>query len=153
MRGWVGVLVAAAVVATAVAIGVILVATSGSATALLDLELGDCFDLPTEATAGAGDDVEVIDTVDVVPCDRPHDAEVVALGALNPDGDEAYPSDDQLFARVDERCRSVDRIPLDRFGVVPIAPTERWWASFDGRFLCLAIPYGGEPTTGSIAVG
>lgn len=134
----------------AIAIALIVVVVSNTSTSLLDLRVGDCFDLPVAGSEAArADDVEIVETVEVIGCDEPHEAEVVAVGELNPDGDLAYPSDDELFAAVDPRCAAAS-VPLDRFGIVPIAPTERSWESFDGRFLCLAIPFGGEPVTGSI---
>jgi len=152
MRSWVGLLVIGVLLATAAGIGLILIATSSSTTALLDLEIGDCFDLPDASDRRTGG-VDVVETVEVVPCDRPHGAEVVGGGQLNPDGGLDYPPDDELFALIDERCLTIDGPPIDRFGVVPIAPTEQSWTTFDGRFLCLAIPYGTVTTTGRAADG
>lgn len=150
MRRWWWVVVAGLAALVAVAVGLIAVVVSGSSTSLLDLEVGDCFDLPVDEPAAGGDAVEVVETVDVIDCDEPHEAEVVAAGELNPDGALDYPSDDELFAVLDQRCAAIGDLPLDRFGIVPIAPTEQSWRSFDGRYLCLAIPFGGAPVTGSI---
>ena len=161
MRGWfVGVGLAVIGVAAAAVVLVVIVLSAGSGTALDDLEVGDCFDLPDVADADADADaggeaagpVEIVQTVDVVPCVDPHDAEVVVVGALDPDGDRPYPSDAELFAEIDPLCARAE-VPGDRYGVVPIAPTESSWTSFDGRFLCIALPYGGEPSTGSIHAG
>ena len=93
-----------------------------------------------------------LDSVDTVDCDTPHLAEVVFAGSLN-DGDEPYPPDDELFATVERLCRAADVVQSDAFGLLPIAPTPALWESFDGRFLCVAVPFGGEPVTGSARSG
>ena len=152
MKGWGLALIATAAAIAVLGVGLVALVTSTSKTALLDLEVGECFVLPgSDGADAASGDVDVVATVDVVDCDEPHDAEVVGVGDLNPDGDLDYPPDQELFAIVDRRCAAVDDPPTDRFGVVPIAPTERSWSSLDGRFLCIAVPFGGGMVTGSIA--
>ena len=148
MRSWaVGLVVAVlGMVAVAIAlIAVIAVVGRSDATSIVDLEVGDCFDLPDDAA-------DRIDLVDVVPCDDLHEVEVVLVGELNPDGDAEYPADDELFALADERCRLAD-VDRDRFGLVPFAPTEDTWNGAAGRFACLALPFGGGSITGSIVDG
>lgn len=142
---WVLTLMGALVAAVAVGV-VVLVATSSSDDVLvLDLEAGDCFDL--------GPDVdEVIRTVEVIECDDAHEAEVVATGRLDDSGDVERPADPELFALVDARCATAlagRSALLERFGILPIAADEASWASYDGAFVCVAIPYGGGTTTGS----
>lgn len=133
--------------AIAIAIGIIVVATAGEDTLVLDLEVGECFDLALDR--GASD----IGTVTTVDCDEPHEAEVVAAGELDPDGTRERPSDDAVFPLVDARCADAlsdaHRALLDRFGILPVVADERSWESFDGRYVCIAIPYGGGTTTGS----
>lgn len=147
MRVWVAGLIGVAVLVVVAGVGVIaLVVSSGSETAIVDLDVGDCFHLPDD---DGGDQIQ---TVDVVDCAEPHLAEVVSDGALN-SGDDPYPPDDKLFARVEQACRAADVVDSDAFGLLPIAPTPEVWESFDGRFLCVAIPFGGEPMTGSIVAG
>jgi hypothetical protein len=142
MRGWLALLgVVAAVVAVGVAL--LLVVVGSDATSVVDLEVGDCFDFPTVD----GDDVAEFETVDVVSCSEPHEAEVVFVGDLNPDGDTPYPDDIDLFALADRRCGTGVELPdelADRFGVVPIAPTQETWEGADGRFSCVALQYGGD---------
>ena len=143
MRGWIVGLVA--VVVGVLALGVLVVvgaAVSDSSTALVDLESGDCFELPASVETGS------LETVVTLDCDDPHDAEVVAVGALGSE-DRDYPADDELFAEVESLCRGVELVEPERFGLLPVAPTERLWESFDGRYLCVAIPFGGDPVTGS----
>lgn len=153
MRGWTWGLVTVMVAVVLIAIALIAVVTSSSSTALLDLEVGECFVLPTDVGDDAGGEFAVVESIEVLSCTEPHDAEVVAVGELNTDGDLDYPLDEELFATVDSRCAAVGDVALDRFGVVPVAPTERSWESFAGRFLCIAIPYGGglvtEPAAGA----
>lgn len=132
---------ALAVLATMVAV---LVFAGPDATSIHDLVPGDCFDLPID-----GDDVR-IETVEVSDCGEPHEAEVVLVGELNPDGDVPYPSDDDLFAEIDRRCAALPDEISDAFGVLPVAPDEASWGPFAGRFLCVAIPYGGGTTVGSL---
>ena len=147
MRGWMIGLLAVAIGVFGLGVAAIAAFSGSSAdTSIVELEVGACFDLPDDATADGN-----IDAVETVDCDTPHLAEVVFVGSLN-DGDEPYPSDDELFARVEAACRSTVVVESDAFGLLPIAPTLELWESFDGRFLCVAIPYGGEPVTGSALV-
>ena len=148
MRGWMVGLVALAVVVFGVGVAAI-GAFSGSddGTAFVDLAPGDCFDLPDEMAADA-----TIDSVDTIDCELPHDAEVVSVGTLN-DGDDPYPPDAELFAAVEAACQSAGVVDSGSFGLLPIAPTVDLWESFDGRYVCVAIPFGGQPVTGSLLDG
>lgn len=137
------------VMVAAVAVGAVLIVAvvSSDETAIVDLDVGDCFDLAFD------DDTTGIERVQTVDCDEPHEAEVVLTGELNPDGDREYPSDAELFAEIDRRCATVpDAVQAD-FGLLPIAPVPGSWESFSGRFLCVAIPFGGGTVVGSLAAG
>lgn len=132
--------------AIGVAIGVILIATTSDDTLVLELEVGECFDLDL-----APGDTE-IGIVTTVGCDQPHEAEVVARGELASDEGSERPADDDLFTLVDARCAAAlaERPALlERFGILPVAADERTWDTTDGRYVCVAIPYGGGTTTGS----
>ncbi|MFW2334662.1 hypothetical protein [Ilumatobacter sp.] len=147
MRGWVAAVVAVALAVVVLGVAVIaVVAGSGGSTPLVELEVGDCFDLPAD---GSDDTVAEVDLID---CEEPHLAEVVFVGSLN-EGDDPYPPDDELFAAVELACRRADVVASDAYGLLPIAPTPELWASFDGRFLCVAVPFGGQPVTGSARSG
>ena len=138
-----------AVVVSALGIGVAAIAvitSSGDDTSIVDLEVGDCFDLPE------GDDDGTLEAVDTVDCAAPHLAEVVFVGSLNTD-DQPYPPDVELFAAVERACRRAGVVDSQAFGLLPIAPTPELWASFEGRFLCVATPFGGDPVTGSARSG
>lgn len=148
MRGWIVGLIGVALLAVAVGVAVVVALTaSEDGTAIVELEVGDCFDLPEDAT-----DADELRSVDVVDCATPHQAEVVSDGELNAD-DAPYPDDDELFGLVERACRAAGVVESDAFGLLPIAPSPELWASFDGRFLCVAIPFGGVTVTGSIVAG
>lgn len=140
----VGVLVLVAVLAFATVLSV------SNETSWTELEAGECFDL-AGAVADADGDLAAVFAVDTLDCDDPHDAEVVAVGELNPDGDLPYPSDDELFDQVDRECRSLVPVSVDpmTFGIVPIAPDESTWTDRNGRFACIAVVVGGGTVEGS----
>ena len=135
---WAVVGVALASVATLILVMAIRLASSNS-TDVTDLDVGDCFVI--EAAADGS-----IDPVDVIDCDDPHDAEVVAVADLNPDGDLEYPTETELFELADAACAVVD--PDERFGILPIAPTASTWEARAGRVVCVAVPYGPDLVVG-----
>jgi len=147
MRGWVLGMIVAVVLVLVIGVGVIVVISADGETAIVDLVVGDCFDLPEDA-----DDAGELRSVAIVDCSDPHLAEVVSVGDLN-SGDDPYPDDAELFASVEQACRAADVVESDQFGLLPIAPTRALWESFDGRYLCVAIPYGGDLVTGSLVAG
>ncbi len=136
--------VLAAAVGVMGVIAAVTVLSGADATSIGDLQAGDCFDVPLDS----GD--ERVEAVDVFDCAEPHEAEVVAVGELNPDRDLPYPADADLFAEIDRRCAALADEFADRFGLLPIAPEERSWEPLAGRFVCVAIPYGGGTTVGSL---
>jgi hypothetical protein len=120
--------------------------------AVVDLEVGQCLRLEV------GEGVTELSAVTVVDCEDPHEAEVVHVGELNPEGDRAYPSDEELFAEIDGIC-TIDRFlayaggePREAWASYPVAPDEGTWERLDGRFVCLALSPDG-PRTGSLRVG
>ena len=143
-------LIAAVIVAIALATAAAVLLRPGGDTIVLDLEAGDCFQVPDDIASST------ISTIDTISCAKPHEAEVFATGELNPDRDQPYPGDErQLFAQVDARCSNVlvDHPDIvQRFGVLPVVADEKSWASFRGRYVCVAIPYGGGTTDGSLGL-
>jgi hypothetical protein len=134
---WLFVGVALAAVATLILVMVIRLASSNS-TDVTDLDVGDCFVIETDADG-------TVEPVDVIDCGDPHDAEVLVVADLNPDGDLDYPADDDLFALADAACAPID--PDPGFGILPIAPTASTWEARAGRVVCLAVPYGDDLVT------
>lgn len=152
MRSMLG-LVGAVAVILAVAAVALFVATGSSSTAVADLEVGDCFDLPTPDPAAGDQGVEVVPSLDVIDCDEPHQAEVVLVGELNPSGDLEYPVDEVLFEMVDQRCLAVVGLVEPDFALLPIAPIEAAWEQLGGRFHCVAVSIGGADTVGTLSTG
>lgn len=143
-------LLAAVAVAVGLAVGVIVAVSADARDLVLDLDAGVCFELP--GTIGDGD----LALVETVGCDREHEAEVVSVGTL--DGElaaaEDYPGLEPLLAAADVRCAAaLAELGIgDRFGILPLVPDPPSWTRYRGRYACIAIPYGGGTTTGSIAV-
>ena len=150
MKGWIVGLIAVVIVAVALATAAAVLLRPGGDTIVLDLDAGDCFQVPDDIADAT---ISKIDTVD---CDKLHEAEVFATGELNPDRDQPYPDDErQLFAQVDSKCAAVLADQPDiaqRFGVLPVVADEKSWSSFRGRYVCVAIPYGGGTTDGSLGL-
>ncbi len=138
-----------------VAVIAFVVVTRSADTALVDLELGDCFDLELGSAADRDErtTIEIVERVDLVDCAAAHDAEVVLVGELNPDGDREYPTDAAMFDEIDRRCAVAADAVGERFGILPFAPSQASWDRLEGRFHCVALPFGGGTTTGSLVGG
>lgn len=149
--GLVAVTCVALVTLAVVAVVAVFVAISGQAVSIFELRPGDCFELPA-LEPDAGSPTATLDSVDRLDCDDPHVAEVVGAGRLNPDQDRAHPGDPALLAEVGERCR-VYEVAAEAlgFGVVPVIPNESSWEPRGGRYLCVAVSYGGAAREGGIA--
>jgi hypothetical protein len=146
-----------AIVVAIIAIAVVafVAVTSSPGTALVDLELGDCFELSIDSAPDRDErsTIQVVERVDVVECSSVHEAEVVLVGELNAGGDREYPTDASMFEEIDRRCAEATDTVGDRFGILPFAPSEESWGRRNGRFHCVAIPFGGGTTTGSLVDG
>ena len=122
---------------------------------ILDVGLHECFDLEVDTDAASGDVAE-IGTVHVVDCDEPHNAEVIAVGNLDPGGDTEYPPDDELLVATDERCAAVFAQVMSgavAAGNVPVAPNEAAWGPTRGRYVCVALVAGGGEMVGRFGEG
>ena len=124
----------------------------GGDTSVYDLRTGDCFDDPTMFTQ----EIVEVESIDSVPCDQPHDAEVYAVVDL-PQGDDApFPGDEEVATAADEACFdrfeayvgvSYEDSTLDINYYLPIASS---WAEGDRMVTCLLIDVDGDPLTGSM---
>lgn len=117
--------------------------------AVADLRPGDCLDVNLALGLGG--------TVDLVPCDQPHTAEVMSLADPEEDGDE-YPGRVALQGDALDTC-------LDTFGdyvgsnpfesllsPVPVPPTFTEWDSGGRRqTVCLVNLFDGTDLTESVA--
>jgi hypothetical protein len=150
MRGWIVGLVAVALVVVGLSVAALVLLRPGGDTIVLDLGPGDCFQVPDDIADAT------ISKVESIACTKPHEAEVFATGELDPHRDQPYPDDDQqLFARVDRQCSDVlaGHAGLAvRFGILPVVADQRSWDTYRGRYVCVAIPYGGGTTQGSLGL-
>jgi hypothetical protein len=114
-----------------------------------DLEVGQCFDLPTTT--------ETVEDVQHHPCDQAHGGEVFFVGKSAAGDDEAYPSDEVLSAEVFGFCDSPfaaytgkdpDTDPVWTYGY--FIPTADGWDDGDRGIICYATKIDGSTTTGSI---
>lgn len=96
------------------------------------LAVGDCFDDP------AAEATEVY-SVDAIPCDEPHDNQVVAKFDLA-SGD--FPGEEEVMAQAYQGCldrfeevtgEAYETSPLDIF---PLFPTEGGWDAGDHEVVC-----------------
>ena len=74
MKGWIVALVAVMVIAIALAGAALLLLRPGGDTIILDLEAGDCFQVPEDIANST------ISKIDTISCAKPHEAEVFATG-------------------------------------------------------------------------
>ena len=146
----VGILAGLLVLGGAAVLAIATVLSLSNDTSWTDLEAGECLDLAS-TLAGADREVAELTAVDTVACGEPHDAEIVAVGELNPDTDREYPSDQDLFAEIDAACAGAVPPSVDAatYGIVPIAPDPRTWEERAGRYACVAVVAGGGTVTGS----
>lgn len=143
-RSRLGLVVVVAVLLSVVVIGSVLAdrLLNENRISVLDADPGDCFTMPIDPNITELTEIERQD------CDEAHDAEVVAVGELNPGGNRSYPDDELLFDLVDVACGDPRRFFDDGFGVLPVAPNERAWNGLRGRFVCVGVSLGGEFVTG-----
>ena len=107
--------------------------------------VGDCLD---DAEIAAAPGTEVL-TVPTVPCDAPHDSEVIASITLR---GTAYPGEAAIAAEADPACiEALERIVQQPYLETPYdvsyyAPTELSWADGDREVLCVAYDPAGPLT-------
>jgi hypothetical protein len=111
----------------------------------VQLVLGSCVgELPDDG---------LVRRVEAVPCDEPHEAQVVGRTDAAPDA--VWPGDDAVATRVARTCGpdllgpdAREAGAADGLRFVVWAPSEQSWADGDRTGLCLAV--GAEPRTGSL---
>ncbi|WP_107080080.1 DUF4190 domain-containing protein [Streptomyces sp. NBRC 109706] len=112
----------------------------GVDTIVFDLDVRDCFDPP--GGLGAYEEEGALEqTVSVVPCDQPHEAE--AYGRFEVTGYDAFPGADELTALADQRCPElVQPYVLDTWALPAEAqpyyyhPEVTSWRLGDREILC-----------------
>ena len=122
---------------------------SGSAS---DLNVGDCFDVPTESVD--------IEDVQHHPCDQAHSGEVFYVGDLSAADGAAYPDQDSLSAEVFAICdpafvsytgKDSNTDPEWSYGF--FYPNEEGWGDNDRQIICYASRLDGGTTSTSIKAG
>ncbi|UED83705.1 DUF4190 domain-containing protein [Streptomyces profundus] len=112
----------------------------GVDTIVFDLRVGDCFDPP--GGLGAYEEEGALEqSVSVVPCDQPHEAEV--YGQFDVTGYGAFPGSEELAGLADQECRAlVQPYVLDTWAL-PIEaqpyyyhPEATSWRIGDREILC-----------------
>ena len=118
--------------------------------AVMDLRIGDCFNLPP----GTEDDVE-IEEVEAVPCGQAHENEVYVV--TNYSGSETWPGELAIWDFADQFCLTA----FETFVGVPYEdslldfgyfyPSVEGWEEEDDRGVtCVVYDYNGAMLTGSM---
>ena len=90
-----GILIRIGIIA-AIAVGGLIIRAYVSGNAA-DLNVGDCFDLPPVAA-------DTVYDVQHHPCDQEHGGEVIYVGKYPGTRTDPYPSDNEVFAYLSEKC-------------------------------------------------
>jgi hypothetical protein len=121
--------------------------TSAGDLSVFDLQVGDCVLIDDELEAAN-------ETLPVVPCDEPHQAEVYAL--VDVDDLDQYPGERELSNRAETECVAefADYVGVDLADSVLfftyMIPSIRSWQDDDDRtVVCMVLGVGG-PLEGSV---
>jgi hypothetical protein len=102
---------------------------------VVDLRVGDCFDLKEEVSA------DEIEDVKAVPCTTEHEFEVFYVGAM---GEGSYPTDDAFGTYVTQNCNPAFRAYIGKayensdLLIYWLVPTDDAWRSGDRTVQCAA---------------
>ena len=112
-------------------------------TAVFDLEVGDCVELPDP-------DDEEVTRLETFDCTEAHGAEVFAIGDLG-SGNEPYPGVTEVNDMISREClpafEAYVGVPYtdSEFDALPIYPSEENWEEEQG-YVCLAYDKAGDLT-------
>ncbi|WP_433545869.1 DUF4190 domain-containing protein [Streptomyces sp. CA-294286] len=119
---------------------------SSSNKSVEDLRTGQCFNTPDGSLEGTTYDVEV------VGCDKPHDAEV--FGTFDLADAKAYPGDEKISRVADQRCAIAEKsytggrtVDVDSYYLMP---DPRGWRLGDRGVTCVFGDESGDRLTGSL---
>jgi hypothetical protein len=105
----------------------------GEMTSVFDLENGQCFN---------GADEDIVDEVEVVDCDAPHDYEIYHVVDHSAGPSDSWIGDEEMEAFVDDECKGAfepfvgtDYDSSDLF-IYFLAPTENTWSQGDRELIC-----------------
>jgi hypothetical protein len=118
-----------------------------------DLKVGDCFDLPDS-------DTETVTDVQHHPCTDLHGGEVIFVGDFPGSGSDAYPSDDEMFAFLSEKCVPAydsytgnDIADQATYDIGWFQPTEEGWKDGDQGVSCYIYRLDETQFKGSLKAG
>lgn len=124
----------------------------GEKVSVFDIKAGDCFN----SSASASSDAEVVNSVELVSCDAPHDAEVYAEGEIT--GHDSYPGDATIQDEATTICSDGFEpyvgtgYDSSSYSVTWLSPSEDSWNNIvaaDRTVSCLLISGDGGQLTGS----
>jgi hypothetical protein len=120
--------------------------------AVADLRVGDCFAEPDQPP---GDEAHAVGRVRLLPCDGPHDAEVIALAAY-PGAQRSYPGEPRVTEVAGRICLdALDAVASprlrDALDVVFFYPTRATWSQGDRDIVCAAYRPDGTPLRRPVA--
>jgi uncharacterized RDD family membrane protein YckC len=115
------------------------VGTSRRRISVLELRTGDCFDIS---------DLGLSQTVDWLPCDQPHDAQVFAIRQIPSDAvDGSDPTDEALGRAAEEICMAATATVSDpQLEVFSLHPTTESWSLGDQEVACMVTASQGKLT-------
>ena len=120
----------------------------------IELEIGDCVDYPDALDRRAA--TEELLSVDAMPCDVRHQAEVIA-SVVHPGGsDDPFPGEDELFDFGVDQCLArfepLVGIPFaeSALDIRVMTPLSEGWDDGDREILCIAERVDGRPLEESV---
>jgi hypothetical protein len=145
------------VMALVITLGVLGVFDEGN-TKVQDLKVGQCFNTVDGSLSDYGAEGARSTTVDVVSCDRRHDAEAYAVFTLDPSMGDSYPGVDRISEVSDDRCAKYaddylgDATLSDGMDIYYYLPPEDGWNRGDRAVTCFFGSMDGK-VTGSVKSG
>ncbi len=116
-----------------------------------DLKVGDCFDVPGNATVGS-----TVKDVQHHPCTDVHGAEVVFIGSVT-GANDSYPGDDAFKSFAKAQCVPAYATYTGRdfdadstYDMSYMSPTTSGWAKGDHAVVCYAIRIDSAPIKGTV---
>jgi len=150
---WRGLVIAVAAIAVVVLVGVGVNAFRDQLPAKAgDLQVGDCFDLPADATASSS-----VGDVQHHPCTESNGGEVFAVLTYPADAQATYPAPDAFDTFAADQCSTSfkaytgqDFEAATSLDAGYFFPLDTGWSSGDRTVICYLVDAGGAPLTRSM---
>lgn len=120
--------------------------TTGVETSIFDVEAGDCFSI---------EGLDDIESVDVVPCEQPHEYEAFAVVEHPAGDDDPYPGEDETLDYADDACRDEFEAyvgapyEVSELYITSVYPSEATWSLGDRAITCTLREEDEREVTGS----